>query len=183
MVSENVRDGFAAPPVDDSAERASDEYLLADGGAVPEDFVTPSTKDALASAVALRHNRRSKAAQSERNFALELVKVAVGGIAGLFLGLIVLWWLFRSDPLELGPSVARYAAWIVPPSLQGRASQSQMNIVHTKSKANDASRPAKGTHEELQLRGGGIEETGSANEKPRQVMPDLTDLLADSPAP
>ena len=30
----------------------------------------------------------------------------VGGVMGLALGLLVLWWVFRRDPLELGPPIA-----------------------------------------------------------------------------
>jgi hypothetical protein len=50
-----------------------------------------------------------------------LINYVVGGVLGLAMGLVVLWWGLARDPLELGPPVARYVPWIVPRAFRGSA--------------------------------------------------------------
>lgn len=64
----------------------------------------------------------SRPQRKERSIVVELTKVVLGGVVGLSLGLLVLWWGFGRDPVDLGPTVARYAPWIVPEKLQGKSS-------------------------------------------------------------
>lgn len=48
--------------------------------------------------------------------------VALGGIAGLVLGQLVLWWLpepYRTDPLGLGPKIPQSVSFLAPPSIRG----------------------------------------------------------------
>src|SRR5204862_4267219 len=42
-----------------------------------------------------------------------------GGLLAAPLAILTLWWVFHVDRLDLGPSVARYAAWIVPQEFRG----------------------------------------------------------------
>jgi hypothetical protein len=51
---------------------------------------------------------------------LLLINYVGGGVMGLALGLLVLWWGFQRDPLELGPTFAAYTPWIVPVQFRGK---------------------------------------------------------------
>ncbi|MEE3372989.1 MAG: hypothetical protein VX346_26890 [Planctomycetota bacterium] len=48
----------------------------------------------------------------------EFFKIVAGGIAGLVLAVLILWWGFERDPFTLAPKVAKYAPWLIPPELQ-----------------------------------------------------------------
>jgi hypothetical protein len=52
--------------------------------------------------------------RKEKSALGEMVKIVLGGVVGLSIGLLVLWWGLRKDPLKLGPKVSPYAPWIVP---------------------------------------------------------------------
>ena len=55
---------------------------------------------------------------SPRNGKNELFKIVAGGVAGLVLAVLILWWGFERDPFTLAPKVAQYAPWLIPPELQ-----------------------------------------------------------------
>jgi hypothetical protein len=56
---------------------------------------------------------------------VEVAKIVLGGIAGLTIAQLILWWMpwtkYRRDPFKLGPKVAAYASWIVPAQFHGNA--------------------------------------------------------------
>ncbi len=58
--------------------------------------------------------------KKEKNGLVLLVNYVLGGVLGLSLGLLLLWWGFGRDPLELGPKTAEYAPWIVPARFHGK---------------------------------------------------------------
>ena len=70
----------------------------------------------------LRAERRKTAVR--RNHAtdqLGIAKVFLGGIAGLMIGQLILWWLpkpYRTDPLELAPKLPSALAFFSPASLR-----------------------------------------------------------------
>lgn len=67
--------------------------------------------------VLARHVPRRKA----KNPLLEVIKVGLGGMAGLAIAQLVLWWLPESwsrDPLKLAPQVQTRAPWLLPEHLQ-----------------------------------------------------------------
>ncbi|MFM2097346.1 MAG: hypothetical protein RIS70_4470, partial [Planctomycetota bacterium] len=63
----------------------------------------------------------------EQNPVVEIAKMAGGGLAGLILAQLILWWIpgnfspARRDFLNLAPKVAKYAPFLVPAPLQGRS--------------------------------------------------------------
>jgi hypothetical protein len=71
--------------------------------------------------------RRSK--RKPRNPLIEIAKVVGGGVVGLFIAQMVLWWMpffnldiGQRDPLSLGRNIGHYVpwiAWIVPPQVRG----------------------------------------------------------------
>lgn len=54
---------------------------------------------------------------SPRSGKNEFFKIVAGGIAGLALAVLILWWGFERDPFTLAPKVAKYAPWLIPPEL------------------------------------------------------------------
>jgi len=100
------------------------EYRLAGG-------FSHAAETAAASAVAPRPVVRgpSRPRRQERSSLILVVNYVVGGVLGLALGLLVLWWGFRKDPLELGPKVARYLPRIVPEEFRGAADRNGDNAV------------------------------------------------------
>ena len=71
----------------------------------------------LSSSVALR------TAPRRRNFAVEFIKIALGGIAGLAIAQAILWWLpggWRKDPLGLAPRLPSQLAFLAPADLRGQ---------------------------------------------------------------
>ena len=90
------------------------EYQLA--GPAPAALVEPVTPAPRAlPRTALRPRRKEKS-----GLAL-LVSYVGGGVMGLALGLLVLWWLIGRDPLDVGPTIAAYFPWIVPAQFRGKA--------------------------------------------------------------
>lgn len=62
--------------------------------------------------------------RKKHNPVAELVKVVLGGVAGLVLAQLLLWWMpfekYRRDPFKMGPKVSQLAPWIVPEKFQGQ---------------------------------------------------------------
>lgn len=65
--------------------------------------------------------------RKEKSIVVEMVKIVGGGVVGLGLALIILWWVFERDPLQVAPKVATYAPWMVPPKWRGKAGTSLEN--------------------------------------------------------
>jgi hypothetical protein len=125
-----------------------------------------------------------------------------GGLLSLVLAPLILWWIFKVDPVEIGPTVAAYVPWVVPQQFHGQANtpsadietvaqpsrrrskksapEEEPTITQKPSLADDQqSRPD--LNASLQL----AEPASSAIEaptpadlaRPRPPIPDLTDLL------
>ncbi len=55
----------------------------------------------------------------------EVAKVVGGGVIGIIGALLIMWWGLKKDPLDFGPSVAKFAPWIVPAQFRGGAAASE----------------------------------------------------------
>jgi hypothetical protein len=120
---------------------AADEYRLAGG---------PFTADVLAAAApepthtaprpALRTTTRPR--RKEKSGVLLLVNYVGGGVMGLSLGLLVLWWGFRRDPLDAGPKVALYVPWLVPAEFRGQPASTNPDQPARPSRTISRSNPA-----------------------------------------
>jgi hypothetical protein len=147
--------------------------------------------------------------RKEKNALAEAAKIIGGGVAGLAMGLVVLWWGLRQDPLELGPLVSSYVPWLVPqqfhpkpstaPSAATSAPRSQIVITSDRKKADEKhnarpknASPIDATEDDQSLRQ--VPPATEPAAEARQVsltepvpapipapMPDLRDLLPDDP--
>ncbi|MDX1947091.1 MAG: hypothetical protein SFU86_16955 [Pirellulaceae bacterium] len=57
--------------------------------------------------------------RKEKSAIAEMIKVVMGGVVGLSLAIVGLWWIPKGwggarDPANLGPTVGKYVPWIVP---------------------------------------------------------------------
>lgn len=125
-----------------------------------------------------------------------------GGVLGLPLAVLVLWWIFRTDPVELGPTVSAYAPWIVPAQFRGepvisdRESEAAKQAAPRKPVADDAAKPVAVESDKpaAEVEPSAVEphtarkpeaseppvvktEEPGPEFAPRPPMPDLTDLL------
>lgn len=58
--------------------------------------------------------------RKEKSVVVEMIKVVGGGVVGLGLALVILWWGFGKDPFDFAPKVATYAPWMVPAKFRGK---------------------------------------------------------------
>jgi len=193
-----------------SAEQVGgDEYRLSGGGFAGV-FDTSASADAAVAPSRPSVTAAPRPKKPEKNAALELVKIVLGGVVGLAIGLVVLWWGFRRDPLNLGPDVANYAPWLVPAQFHGKSKTTDSEAVVAPTKTRNASKPraeeaarVADTGAELERRPSSAESAGfdsgpldsppaatkkepadnAAEAKPAPPMPDLTDLLPNDTPP
>jgi hypothetical protein len=111
-------ESLASPPPTEPAR---------DGG----EFVPLSIETAGAGAPATAAPRRRRPAtplrRKPKSPLAEGIKIVLGGIAGLVIAQLILWYLgsnqlvkVNGDPFGLGPKVARYVPWIVPGKYRGQ---------------------------------------------------------------
>jgi hypothetical protein len=60
-----------------------------------------------------------RARKREPNSILLALSWIGGGALSLILAPLILWWIFKMDPVEIGPTVAAYAPWVVPQQFHG----------------------------------------------------------------
>ena len=126
--------------ITDDPDQATDRDVLAQStgeyGLAPLDvetapkaapaFSIDSSRDASATAPATAAKRRKGPVRPQRktkNPAAEVIKIVLGGIAGLVIAQLLLWWMpwqdLRRDPFALGPSISKFAPWLVPAKFHG----------------------------------------------------------------
>jgi hypothetical protein len=98
------------------------EYRLS-GGVL--DASAPAPAAVIMPRPAVRSTPRTR--RPEKNGLILVVNYVVGGVLGLSLGLLVLWWGFQQDPLKLGPPIAQYVPWIVPTAFRSETQRSSTN--------------------------------------------------------
>ncbi len=68
--------------------------------------------------------RRARAQRPQKSAIKEMAKVVGGGVIGLTIGQLILWWLpgsLKRDPLELGPKIPAFAAFLVSPQFRAKS--------------------------------------------------------------
>ena len=134
-----------------AAEPAAFDF---DAGSAPATASRPVTK-------APRRARRK-----QRNPLVEVAKIVGGGVAGLFIAQMLLWWLpldlqsSQRDPVQLGRNLSPYVPWIMPAEVRGEqppsGEQSPENSTDNTSPKNDNSPFApKNIERDRQQRNGG----------------------------
>ncbi len=92
------------------------------GGAATAVATTSSTTS---STTARTSTKRARTPQRpQKSMGGEMVKIIGGGVVGVTLAILILWWGFRKDPFQLGAPVSRIFPAIVPAELRGGAGKS-----------------------------------------------------------
>jgi hypothetical protein len=130
VISDEMHTGPAFGVEEKAAPTTGDEYVLAGDrfSPGPVESSAPVTTRFASAAPTVKSVPRQK--RKEKSALAELVKIVLGGVAGLALGVVVLWWFFRIDVADLGPSVSKYVPWMVPAQFHGRT-----NVTANKSSA------------------------------------------------
>lgn len=84
-----------------------------------EDSSGEDTGDEGSAAKPRRPTGRPK--RKEKNPAVEIAKVFGGGVLGIALAIVGIWWVAKKDPFKIGPKVSVVAPWIVPEQFHGAA--------------------------------------------------------------
>ncbi len=116
--------------VESEGEGSPYELAEPEGDSQTPSFAIESRATTAAPTTAGTGKRRRAAPRPQRKTkspAMEVVKVVLGGIAGLTIAQLILWWMpwtaWRRDPFKLGPKVATYASWVVPAQFHGKITQ------------------------------------------------------------
>lgn len=65
------------------------------------------------------HSGSSRSRKRESNSTFEILKVVIGGALAFPIAYLILFWLFRQDPLGIGPAVGNVMPFAVPVELRG----------------------------------------------------------------
>jgi hypothetical protein len=165
-----------------AAPTTEDEYRLAGGPVATPEYHPGRVAAANAAAAArpaLRAGPRPRPRQS--NPILLIANYVGGGVMGLALGLLVLWWGFKRDPLELGPTFAAYVPWIVPAEFHGKpaapAEPSGRELSAITPRAKKAERPRDEPLQSLPAFEVGDQPTGPGLIAPGVTQPTLTPTI------
>jgi len=96
------------------------------GGFTPLSIETDTSRAPASAAPGRRRPGVPARKRKPKNPVVEGLKIVLGGIAGLAIAQVILWWLGssqswpkqRADMFQLAPKVARFAPWIVPERYQ-----------------------------------------------------------------
>lgn len=125
-----------------SGAEAGDDYRLAGGG---YGGMLDAAPGAGAAAPAVRPTvRGTRPRRKERSAIGEIVKIVAGGVIGLSLGMVAIWWLADRDPFDLGPTVSPYAPWMVPAKFHKQGTTAPSAAGETAANKNNKAAPATG---------------------------------------
>jgi hypothetical protein len=170
------------------------EYQIA-GGFSAHDFKGrgPVANPVRAARPMVRQMARPR--KKEKSGLMLLVNYVVGGVLGIAMAPLVLWWVFGRDPVELGPTVAEYAPWIVPARFHGKEAEGVDGAAAVRALEGrvDGKSDEPGRNWKLTERLAKESETAPGGEEPEAPlhgpiggggvpMPDLRDLLPDGPS-
>jgi len=102
-------------------ESSSPGYQLEGGfSAAAFDASAPTASATMTMTPAVRSPARPR--RKESSGLMSVVSVFGGGVVAIPLAILVLWWIFHVDTLDLGPQIAQYTPWIVPQQFRGQPS-------------------------------------------------------------
>ena len=83
--------------------------------------VEAATVDGTGATATRRLTARPRSKRKPKSAAAEIVKVALGGVAGLLIAQMILWWLpgsWARDPANLAPKLPGFLSWAAPERLR-----------------------------------------------------------------
>jgi len=68
---------------------------------------------------------RPRPARRQKNMGAEMVKIVLGGIAGLAIAQMIIWWAMHRDPLGLGPVLPGFLSFLAPADVRGESDSAE----------------------------------------------------------
>lgn len=122
--------------LDDEEESPPSEWVSssAHGEYEPSPAVGGFAQQAVASAADMGSLSSSVAASPPRvrrqpNVLMEMVKIVLGGVVGIGLAIVAIWWIAKNDPFTLGPIVSKYVPQIVPKQFHAKSDKKDVSEV------------------------------------------------------
>lgn len=123
--------GWSSPTLvsEEIREDEDQDFRLAppDAPSRPPSFVREDESPSASLRSQPRRPTRSRARNSGGKPIREVVKIVAGGVVGLTIGQLILWWmpgnwtLSNRDPAGIGARFGTYAPWLVPASVRGES--------------------------------------------------------------
>jgi hypothetical protein len=96
---------------------------------VPDFGIQSSVTPAATTTAAPRKRRTGPRPKRKKSTPVEIAKVVLGGIAGLTIAQLILWWMpwtkYRRDPFQIGPKISQFAPWAVPEKFHAKKTSSE----------------------------------------------------------
>jgi hypothetical protein len=106
---------------DGQGDSATPEFSIEESDSETADVPAFSFEDGTAGASGSMTARRARAQRHQKSALKEMIKVVGGGVIGLTIGQLILWWLpgdLKRDPIDLGPKIPSFAAFLVHPDFR-----------------------------------------------------------------
>jgi len=111
---EGLFSGFGAAKGDEGDGESAPSFSL--GGDDDEGGVATAATTETATKAKTRPAPRKK--KAPKNAVVEIAKIVGGGVLGLFIAMMIIWWGMRTDPLELAPSLPGFLRFLAPAHLR-----------------------------------------------------------------
>lgn len=135
-VTSPLEKSYAEAEIDLAAESEDESESESESGTPEFSFEAPSPARAATPAFSFENgsatsgaagsasSRRARSQRPQKSAVKEILKVVGGGVVGLTIGQLILWWLpgdLKKDPLELGPKIPAFASFLVSPKFRAGA--------------------------------------------------------------
>ncbi len=82
------------------------------------DVAESAAADETSGAAPVGRKPRPRPNKKPKNAAAEIIKIVLGGVAGLVIAQAIMWWGMKTDPFILAPKLPSWMAWAAPASLR-----------------------------------------------------------------
>jgi hypothetical protein len=109
---------------DGDGKTARPEFSFEEPDSKPVSTPAFAFEDGSAGASGSMTARRARSQRHQKSALKEMIKVVGGGVIGLTFGQLILWWLpgdWKRDPIDLGPKVPSFLAFVVHPDFRADA--------------------------------------------------------------
>jgi len=116
--NEDEREVFVVPPQLSKGARRNSSRRRSDDSTSNESFNEGPSR-ARSERKPARRGTSRKSSANQRSPVLEMIKVIIGGALAIPIAYLLVFWVFRQDPLSVGPSIGKVAPFLVPKDLRG----------------------------------------------------------------
>lgn len=149
--------GFSIGEADTPAAESAGFSFDPTGGDSTGEAPTPSL------AAPAARSRKKKAPPKSAVF--EIIKIVGGGVAGILLAIMIIWWGVGTDPFGFADDVAKYVPFLVPAKLHGEPAPST-DSGEPQDEGNNNNKPQNTANQNNQKNGKGGNQQANNNKQP-----------------